>query len=221
MIKTPIKIGLVDDHILVREAIANIIRSFDEFSVCLMADNGKDLINKLTDNNAPDIILLDVSMPEMDGHETTQWLSKYHPKIKILLLTVYDAESLIHLIRAGVKGFLKKDIQPAELKSALHCIVENGTYCSHTVTGRLFNLMRSHTTKDSTWGSVALTENEIVFLKLVVSEMTYKEIAVKMQVSPRTVDNYRDHLFVKLAVKSRVGLVMYAIKTGIVDINNR
>lgn len=136
-----------------------------------------------------------------------------------MVLTMYDAESLIHLIKAGVRGFLKKDIQPGELKHALQCIMANGTYCSHTITGRLFNLMKNHGTKNSAWGTVVLSENEISFLKLVASEMTYKEIAQKMQISPRTIDNYRDALFLKLSVKSRVGLAMYAVKSGIVTIN--
>jgi two-component system, NarL family, invasion response regulator UvrY len=219
MIKTPVKIGLVDDHILLRDAVANIIKSFDEFSISLVAENGKEFIEKLNSGNIPEILILDLSMPEMDGHETTHWISKNHPEIKILMLTMYDAESLIHLIKAGVRGFLKKDAPPAELKYALHSILLNGNYCSQTVTGRLFNLMKNHGTKNSVWGTVILNDNEISFLKFVASELTYKEIAQKMQMSPRTIDNYRDALFIKLNVKSRVGLAMYAVKTGIVTIN--
>jgi DNA-binding NarL/FixJ family response regulator len=155
----------------------------------------------------------------MDGHETLHWISKNHPEIKILILTMYDAEPLIHLIKSGVRGFLKKDISPAELKNSLQCVLKSGIYCSQSVTGRLFNLMRNHGTKNSPWGTVILNENEISFLKLVSSELTYKEIAQKMKISPRTIDNYRDALFLKLNVKSRVGLAMYAVKSGIVTIN--
>src|SRR5450432_185666 len=219
MIKTPVKIGLVDDHILTRDALASVIKSFEEFSISMVAENGKEFIEKLNQVNKPDILILDVNMPEMDGHATTVWIEKNHPEIKILILTMYDAESLIHLIKAGVRGFLKKDVPPTELRHALQCIVKNGTYCSQTITGRLFNLMKNHGTKTSTWGTVVLNENEIAFLKFVATEMTYKEVAQKMQVSPRTVDNYRDALFLKLNVKSRVGLAMYAVKSGIVTIN--
>jgi two-component system, NarL family, invasion response regulator UvrY len=219
MIKAPVKIGLVDDHILLRDALANVIRSFDEFSVSLVADNGKEFIERLNPANKPEILILDLNMPEMDGHATTNWISKNHPEIKILVLTMYDPESLIHLIRAGVRGFLKKDVPPGELKYALQCILANGTYCSHTITGRLFNLMKTQGTKNTAWGTVILNENEISFLKLAASELTYKEIAQKMQISPRTIDNYRDALFLKLNVKSRVGLAMYAVKSGIVTIN--
>lgn len=214
-----IKIGLVDDHVLVREALANIVKSFDEFEVSIMADNGKDFIDKLNKTNIPEILLLDLSMPIMDGHATTHWLTKNHPQVKILILTMFDAETLIHLIKVGVRGFLKKDVPPAELKHALHCVHANGTYCSNTVTGRLFNLMKEQGSKNSIWGTVILNDNEISFLKLASSELTYKEIAQKMDISPRTVDNYRDALFIKLNVKSRVGLAMYAVKSGIVTVN--
>jgi two-component system invasion response regulator UvrY len=219
MIKTQVKIALVDDHILLRDALVNVVNSFEDFTVSMVADNGKEFIEKLNPVNKPEILVLDLNMPEMDGHETTHWISKNHPEIKILILTMYDAESLIHLIKVGVRGFLKKDVTPGELKQAFQRILANGTYCSHTITGRLFNLMKNQGTKNSAWGAVILSDNEISFLKLVASEMTYKEIAQKMQISPRTIDNYRDSLFLKLSVKSRVGLAMYAVKSGIVTIN--
>jgi len=213
------KIALVDDHILIRDALAGVINSFEEFTVSLVAENGKEFIAKLNPVNIPEILILDLNMPEMDGHATSNWISKNHPEIKILVVTMYDAESLIHMIKSGVRGFLKKDVPPSELRHALQCILSNGTYCSQTITSRLFNLMKNHGAKNSTWGTVILNENEISFLKLVSSELTYKEIAHKMQISPRTIDNYRDALFIKLNVKSRVGLAMYAVKSGIVTIN--
>ena len=219
MPQSPVKIGLVDDHILIRDALATTIRSFNEFEISILAENGKEFINKLNRANIPEILLLDLNMPEMDGHETIHWLLKNHPEIKILVLSMYDAESLIHLIKSGVRGFLKKEASPAELKHALQSIVTTGTYCSSTVTSRLFGLMKDLGTKNSYWGTIILNECEIAFLKQVATELTYKEIAQQMKVSPRTVDNYRDSLFLKLNVKSRVGLVVYAIKSGIVTLN--
>ncbi|HLX53261.1 MAG TPA: response regulator transcription factor [Aquella sp.] len=219
MLQTSVKIGLVDDHILVRDALANAIKSFDEFDVTLLAENGKDFISKLNHTNIPEILILDLNMPEMDGHETIYWLLKNHPEIKILVLSMYDAESLIHLIKVGVRGFVKKGAAPSELKHAIQSVLTTGTYCSTSVTSRLFGLMKDLGTKNSYWGTIILNECEIAFLKLVATELTYKEIAQKMKVSPRTVDNYRDALFLKLNVKSRVGLVVYAIKSGIVTLN--
>jgi two-component system invasion response regulator UvrY len=218
MAKTPVKIGLVEDHVLIREALANIVNSFGDFFVSISANNGKEFIQQLNDENSPEILLLDLNMPEMDGHATARWLAKKHPEIKILILTMYDAESLIHLIKSGVRGFVKKDVSPAELKYALECVMKNEIYCSQTITGRLFNLMKNQGEKSSAWGTIILSDNEIAFLKLVASELTYKEIAQEMRISPRTIDNYRDALFMKLNVRSRVGLAMYAVKTGIVTL---
>jgi two-component system, NarL family, invasion response regulator UvrY len=219
MKKGPIKIGLVDDHILFRDIIATSINSYDEFYITLMAANGKELIETLNETNIPEILVLDLNMPEMNGHTTIQWLYKNRPEIKILVLTMYDPETLIHLVKEGVGGFVKKGVSPAELRNALHCMHTNGTYCSHAITGRLFNLMKNHGFKNSAWGTVILNESEISFLQFVATELTYKEIAEKMKVSPRTVDNYRDALFIKLNVRSRVGLAMYAVKSGVVSID--
>jgi two-component system, NarL family, invasion response regulator UvrY len=214
--KKMVKIGLIDDHILLRDSLASVINAFEGYIISMVADNGREFTEKLNPVNAPDIVVLDLNMPEMDGHETTYWIAKNHPEIRILILTMYDSETLIHLIKSGVRGFLKKDVAPSELRHAMQCIMEDGNYCSHTITGRLFNLMKNQGSKNSTWGSVILNENEINFLKYVTTEMTYKEIAMKMKISPRTIDNYRDALFLKLNVKSRVGLAMYAIRSGIV-----
>jgi len=214
-----VKVGMVEDHIMVRDALANIINSFDGFIVTLLADNGKDFINKLNVGNIPDILLVDLNMPEMDGRELTLWLSKNNPEIKILILTMFDAESLIHMIKSGVCGFLKKDATYSELKLALNSVKEKNNYCSHSFTSRLFSLTKNLGAKNSLWGNILLNENEISFLKLTTSEMTYKEIAQAMKISPRTIDNYRDSLFLKLNAKCRVGLVMYAVRAGIININ--
>ncbi|HET7001835.1 MAG TPA: response regulator transcription factor [Puia sp.] len=214
-----VKIGLVDDHILMRDSLANAIKSFDGFEVSLLAENGQDFISKLNSTNIPEILILDLNMPVMDGHETIYWLLKNHPEIKILVLSMYDADSLIHLIKVGVRGFVKKEAKPSELKQAIQSVLTTGTYCSTSVTSRLFSLMKDLGTKNSYWGTIILNECEISFLKLVATESTYKEIAQKMKISPRTVDNYRDALFLKLNVKSRVGLAVYAIKSGIVTLN--
>jgi len=219
MSQPAVKIGLVDDHIMIRDALASAIKSFDEFDVSLLAENGKDFISKLNNTNIPEILILDLNMPVMDGHETIYWLLKNHPEIKILVLSMYDADSLIHLIKNGVRGFVKKEANPSELRHAIQSVLTTGTYCSTSVTSRLFSLMKDLGTKNSFWGTIILNECEIAFLKLVATELTYKEIAQKMKVSPRTVDNYRDALFLKLNVKSRVGLAVYALKSGIVSLN--
>jgi two-component system, NarL family, invasion response regulator UvrY len=156
-------------------------------------------------------------MPRKDGYESAIWLKNNFPQIHIMMLTMYDSESaLIRLLQVGVKGFLKKDIHPSELKFAIQSVVQSGYYYSHNTSGKLANLFRINGDKAPSLHKNMLTEQEICFLKLASSELTYKEIAQKMSLNPRSVDSLRDHLFDKLDVRSRVGLAMYAIRHGIV-----
>ena len=162
-------------------------------------------------------MILDLNMPEMDGYETALKLKEERPEIHILMLTMYDSEAtLIRLLQAGVKGFLKKDIPPSELKFAIYAVMQFGFYYSHNTTGKLMNLFRHDT--DAAIQKNILSEQEVSFLKLVATDLTYKEIAESLAMNPRTVDNLRDHLFEKLEVKSRVGLAIYALKKGLVGI---
>jgi DNA-binding NarL/FixJ family response regulator len=212
-----IKIAMVDDHVLMRDALAVVIGNFDNCEVKIRASNGADLIQQIKKSALPDVIILDINMPEMDGYETALWIKDNYPEINIIILTMYDSEiALIRLLQAGVKAFLKKDTHPKELEFAIESVVETGYYYSQNSSGKLANVFRNPTRNFSTH-PVLLTENEISFLKLSSTELTYKEIAKQMFISPRTVDNYRDSLFEKLNVKSRVGLAMYAIKNGIVS----
>lgn len=209
---------LVDDHVLLREALTTLINSFDELEVVTVAGDGNELVNTFKNGQVPDVVLLDLNMPKMDGFETAAWLQKNHPSVKVLILTMYDSEiALIRLLQAGVKGFLKKDIHPTELKNALISVAENGYYYSHNTTGKLASLFQKNYNNQSSIEKAMLTDLEIDFLKLVSTELTYKEIADKMKITPRVIDSYRDSLFEKLDVKSRVGLAIYAVKSGIVN----
>lgn len=208
---------LADDHVLLRDALANLINSFDEMQVSAVAGDGHELMNIFKTDQPHDVVLLDLNMPKMDGFETAAWLQKNHPSVKVLILTMYDSEiALIRLLQLGVKGFLKKDIHPNELRNALLSVAENGYYYSHNTTGKLASLFQKNHVNQSSIERAILTETEIYFLKLASTELTYKEIADKMKITPRVIDSYRDSLFEKLDIKSRVGLVIYAIKNGIV-----
>jgi DNA-binding NarL/FixJ family response regulator len=212
------KLILADDHILLREALANLINNFDEFTVVATAGNGVEVIQTIEKGCTIDIVLMDLNMPKMDGYETARWLAKQHPEIKIVILTMYDSEiALIRLLQAGVSGFLKKDIHPSELKSALLTIASGEYYYSNHTTVKIASLFRKNPDKHSALEKSILNDTEIEFLKFASTEMTYKEIAQAMQMTPRHIDSYRDSLFTKLDVKSRVGLVIYAVKNGIVS----
>ena len=214
-----IKIAMIDDHILLRDALAGVINGFDNCRVILLAANGKELIGQLQRDNLPQLAILDLNMPEMDGYETAKYLRINHPDIYVLVLTMYDSEiSLLRMVQAGARGFLKKDIHPGELKLAIQSVMTSGYFYSHTSAGKLVNLFKKENGSSSQTERFSLSENEITFLRLASTDMTYKEIATVMKISPRTVDNYRDSLFVKLNVKSRVGLAIYAIKSGVVTL---
>jgi DNA-binding NarL/FixJ family response regulator len=218
----PINVVLVDDHVLLRNGLANLIESFGNYKVLFEADNGNDFIKKLNPSLLPDVILMDINMPEMDGYQTCLWLKDNYPGIKVLALSMYDNEnSIIKMFKAGAKGYILKDCDPFELKKALEAIITKGFYYSEMVTGTLIHSINTLDEKDNYQkNAVKLNDREITFLKYACTELTYKEIAEKMFVSPRTIDGYRDDIFQKLNVKTRVGLVMYAIKNGIVNISS-
>lgn len=212
-------IVLVDDHSLLRQGLAQLVQSLG-FSVIFEADDGKEFIEKLNSNTLPDVVLMDINMPEMDGFETAQWLKQNHPDIKVLALSMYDNEnSIIRMLKCGAKGYILKDSEPAELKTAIEDLVNKGYYYSDLVSGKLIHAINKIEDEGSAVNTlVNLNDRETDFLKYACTEMTYKEIADKMFVSPRTIDGYRDGLFEKLHVKTRVGLVMYAIKNNIVTV---
>lgn len=220
MTNDTIKIAMVDDHVLLRNALAALINGFENCKVICEANNGAELVSKLQGRLVPDIILLDLSMPEMDGFETASWLKENFPNVHVLMLTMYDSElTLIRLLQFGVKGFLKKDIAPFDLHFAIKSVMQSGYYYSTQTAGRLANLFRNNSRENLRLQNTMLEEQEIQFLKLVCSDLTYKEIAQKIGISPRGIDSLRDQLFIKLDVKSRVGLAMVAIKNGIVCMN--
>ncbi len=212
-----IQVAIADDHTLLRKALGKLIGSFDDYMVLFEADNGKEIKNKIAQHIIPDLVLLDVNMPEMDGFETAGWLNKNYPKIKILALSMFsDERTIIKMLRLGAKGYILKNIDPDELKNALDSVMKKNFYLSDYISGKIISGL--HKDVDRSDELEPLTQREKDFLRLICTEITYKDIAAKMYVSPRTVDEYRNNLFEKLKVKSRVGLVMYAIRNGLVDV---
>ena len=211
---------LVDDHVLLRNGLAELVKNFGN-TVLFEADNGKDFTTKLKPTALPEVVLMDINMPEMDGYDTCQWLKSNYPEIKVLALSMYDSESsIIRMLKCGARGYILKDSEPAELRRAIESLVSKGYYYTDLVSGKLINAINKlEEEQNEPKHSVKLNDRETDFLRWACTELTYKEIADKMFVSPRTIDGYRDALFEKLAVKTRVGLVMYAIRNGIFILN--
>jgi two-component system invasion response regulator UvrY len=220
MQKCKTSVALVDDHTLLRKGLANLVRNYSDYAVLFEADNGKEFIKELKLQSLPDIVLLDINMPNMDGYETALWIKHNYPEIRVLALSMYDNEqSIIRMMKNGAKGYILKDIDPIEFKMALDSVIKKGFYYSELVTGKLIHAVNAIDEGDNPIQTlVKLNQRELQFLKLVCTELTYREIAEQMFLSPRTIDGYRDDLFDKLKVKTRVGLVMYAIKNGIVTL---
>jgi two-component system, NarL family, invasion response regulator UvrY len=217
LVTKQIQVAIADDHTLLRKALGKLIGSFDDYMVLFEADNGREIKNKIAQHIIPDLVLLDVNMPEMDGFETAAWLNKNYPKVKVLALSMFsDEKTIIKMLRLGAKGYILKNIDPDELKNALDSVMKKNFYLSDYISGKIISGL--HKDVDRVDEPGPLTQREKDFLRLICTEITYKDIAAKMYVSPRTVDEYRNNLFEKLKVKSRVGLVMYAIRNGLVDV---
>ena len=211
-------IALADDHVLLRKGLADLV-SNQGYTVLFQADNGDEFLEKLKTNPDPDVVLLDINMPKKDGYDTALWLKRNRPGIKILALSMYDDENaIIRMLKNGARGYILKDAEPADLKAAIESVLKKGFHYSEMVTGKLIHTINTMDEEDSEIkNTLGLNEKEITFLKLAATEMTYKEIAEQMHLSPRTIDGYRDELFEKLNIKSRVGLVLFAIKNRIVN----
>ncbi|MEZ4778415.1 MAG: response regulator transcription factor [Flavobacteriaceae bacterium] len=203
---------VVDDHNLLSQAIGGLVEGFEQFSVLYTCKNGQELLDKFKDpNNIPNIVLMDVNMPILNGIETAQHLYNEFPDVKVLALSIEeDEKTILKMLRAGAKGYLMKDVKKAELEKALMEVMEKGFYHTNTVTKVLVDSLSHKEDK-----SIALKEREIEFIKLACTEMTYREIAEEMFLSPKTVEGYRDNIFEKLNLRNRTGLVIYAIKNKI------
>lgn len=213
-------VALVDDHELLRTGLSAIINSFEGFKVVMEAGNGKEFIDKVKSKTVPNIVLLDITMPIMDGYETANWIKTNLPQTKVLVLSMLENDTaIIRMLKSGARGYILKDSKPKIFKDALDSVRDSGYYINDLVSNKLMHYINHEESfQGDNFALNSLSENETTFLKWICTEKTYKEIADEMCLSPRTIDTYRDNLFKKLDVKTRVGLAIFAIKNGIVSI---
>ena len=207
-----ITLAIADDHTLFRKGLINILNSYKSFTVIIEAGNGKDLIEKLsTCTTLPDICILDIDMRPINGYDAAKEIAQQWPAIKMIALSMYtDEYCIINMLRNGTRGFITKDTEPGELFSALEQLHKKGFYHDGIDPELLSRAMQSGL------GVVPeLTNSEKEFLSLCCSDLHYRDIAPRMNVSERTIDSFRDNLFKKLNVKSRPGLVTFAMLTGL------
>ena len=222
-----INLGIVDDHNLFRKGLIKLINMGDEhkrYNILFEAENGMDLKEKLRENGLPDILLMDIDMPVMDGYATLEWLQRVHPLLKVLVISMYETEeAVIRMIRLKVKGYLSKDIEVEDMHMALQSILHNGYYYSDFASN-IFTKVFSNSNGDTLINNTRLepkdflSQRERDLLQFICSDLTYKQIADKMFLSAKTIDGYRESLFQKCDVKSRVALALFAVKHGIVEL---
>jgi two-component system invasion response regulator UvrY len=219
-----IPIGLVDDHHLVRSGLKMLVNSFKKYKVVLEAGNGEELLQKLTTcQPLPEVLLCDISMQPMNGVETTAALAKIYPSIKVIALTVHnDNQHINNMIEAGARAYLLKESQPDIVEHTISQVLMHGSYYTQEIVSQMIQAKQHAAENDKVYSKKyslqiieTLTTRELEFVKLSCSELTYKGIADEMNVSHHTINGYRENVFDKLGINSRVGLVLFAIHNGL------
>jgi DNA-binding NarL/FixJ family response regulator len=213
-----IKIAIADDYKIYRDGLKVGLSADDNMDIIGEADNGEDLMKAL-ETLSPDVIIMDLKMPIMDGMEATKLVRKKYPAIKVLVVTMYDDDKfIIHLMENGANGYLLKNAEPDEIRRSIYAVHENGYYFNDLVNKALLKkLVLKNNFKPSFNQNIDLTEREQEVLKLICSEKTAAEIGKEIFLSPRSVEGIRQRLIEKIGVRNTAGLVMFAVKNGIVD----
>jgi len=176
------------------------------YKVLFEANNGREFVEKMQTGIEPDLVLMDINMPLMDGYEATCWLKDNKPLVKVLALSMIDDENAImKMLRCGARGYILKDSEPSELRLALDAVISKGYYYSELISGKLIHSLNLEEEVNNL--KIKFTERELEFMKLACSELAYKEIAAEMHLSPRTIDGYRDDLFQKLNIKTKTNTI--------------
>jgi len=212
-----IAIAIVDDHTLFRKGMVSLLGESDEIDIIFDASNGQEMISMLRLGTLPKVILMYINMPEMDGYEATKWLTNHYPQIKILALSMHDEdEPIIEMLKSGAGGYLLKESKTSDLVTAIKTIAEHDYFMNNLVSGKLIRSLQEKSTVRNVLEEISANERK--FLEHCCSELTYKEIADKMNLSPHTIDNYRESLFQKFEIKSRTGLVLFALRNQLIKL---
>jgi two-component system response regulator DegU len=214
---TAIRIALVDDHRLFRKGLAALLADMPGLSVVLEASHGAELLAALPDVQA-DVVMLDISMPVMDGIETLKQLRSRHPALKVIMLSMNEDDAMIvHLMGLGANGYLLKEAQPEEVETAIRSVMASGYFLNERVSrAMLSRLVKPEKVKPSLHGST-ISDREMDVLLLVCHGLTTQEIGDRLFISPRTVEGHRKNMMEKLGIHNTASLVIFAIKQGWID----
>jgi DNA-binding NarL/FixJ family response regulator len=214
-----IKIAIADDEILFRKGMALILNSHEGLDVCLEAENGLDLLNQLESaERLPDVLLLDLKMPEMNGVEAAKKIRVDYPELKIIVLSTHFSRAfVINMVELSAVGYLPKNSQPQEVVDTIRAVQTKGFHYNDEVLSIIRENLISKT-KAKIQFSVDLSKRETEVLELICKQYTASEIAEKLFISSRTVDGHRNNLLLKLDCKNVAGLVVFALQHKLVDI---
>jgi DNA-binding NarL/FixJ family response regulator len=213
----PIKVAIADDHALFRAGVRTSLMGRKDVELIAEADNGMQLLNLLK-HIEPDVILLDIQMPIMDGIQTLPEIRKLYPHIKVIILSMHNDHSMISkLMEIGANSYLTKNSDSETIYQAIKTCYEQEFFFNELTNKALLSGLRTKRTEPGTPQEINLSDKEITILKLMCEEKTTKEIADIVEISPRTVEAIRDKLKTKTGAKSMAGLVMYALKSGIIN----
>lgn len=209
-----ILIAVVDDHTLFRQGISSLLAESEEIKIVFDAANGAIMKEKIARHQLPQVILMDITMPVVNGYDATRWIKQNYPSVKVLALSMFeDDEPIINMLKCGAGGYILKESNASDLVHAIKTIARHDYFLNDLVSGKVLRSIQEEMRAPQP--ASELNANEIRFLELCCSELTYKEIADKMCLSPHTIDNYRDALFHRFDIRSRTGLVLFALKNGI------
>jgi two-component system response regulator DegU len=210
-------LALVDDHDLFLKGLNSLLKEYEELEILFQATDGNDLLNKLK-NKQPQVILLDIRMPGMDGIEALGQVRQKYPNIKIIMLTQHTEDQIIyHLMEKGANGFLAKNTDIEIVVDAIYSVIEKGYYFNDPVSKALAKGASNHKKAVLPFNACSLSDREIEVVKLICKQMTIKEIAETLCLSPRTIDTYKENIFQKTGAKNNVGVVFYAIQYNLLD----
>jgi DNA-binding NarL/FixJ family response regulator len=214
-----INLAIADDHKIFREGLKATLEDCTDLNLIFEAGNGIELVKQLA-VKSPDVVLMDIKMPEMDGMQATAYIHENFSHVKVLALSMYNEDKyILNMMKAGASGYLLKNAEPQEIVDAIFTVYKKGFYFNEHLSITLIKqLMEKHTHNSKGKEETELNEREIEVLKLICQEKQNSEIADKLFLSVRTVEGYRTKLFEKTGSKNIVGLVIYAIKKGIIDV---
>ena len=214
----PIKVAIADDHVLFRAGVKSALSVHKDIKMIAEADNGMQLLTVLK-HIQPDVILLDIQMPIMDGINTLPEIKKMYPEIKVIMLTMHNHHSMISkLMELGANSYLTKNSDSEIIYQAIKTVHEQEYYFNQLTNKALIDGLRTKRQAEASLPVDAkLSDKEIAILRMICEEKSTKEIADLVDLSPRTVEAIRDKLKVKTGAKSLAGLVMYAFKSGIIE----